>query len=373
VVVDVLGEVLADYRKLASTYRPDRPGAEDIENPSISDLTQANARVIYFWEGQQVLCATMKKCLKTPGWKRAPLANPDSPVANFAFGPPMPFGSREASDIGFNFTFEVRNKTWNATDRVMEPLCMNPSNLFTGSEYPTQLLNKLRKFSDKIVEVAARQAPFCYPAQTELPPLHAAPMLHRLDAWVDMRLELQQAFAELLLAERNLWVRGEALTARSTAERVNYMLLLWYFSRDNVETYTKANVIAMDYVHPVLLGRMIASQQEVPECGFVVSCRDSGSCFAQDLHAYDGRCEDLYNSGRFLTNYAEGCIFSWKLRFFIMSALFFVSKMLTYVAFTKTPSKDNDVIARLLHMGAGMDPISESDEEFAESDGEGGL
>eukprot|EP00929_Paragymnodinium_shiwhaense_P121213 TRINITY_DN93378_c0_g1_i1.p1 TRINITY_DN93378_c0_g1~~TRINITY_DN93378_c0_g1_i1.p1 ORF type:complete len:782 (+),score=180.36 TRINITY_DN93378_c0_g1_i1:107-2452(+) len=350
VVLDVLGEFLADYHKLAGASLS---GGADLENPTIGELTRAKARVIYFWEGQQVLCATMRSCMQTPGWKRAALVGGstkevETPSANFAFGPPLALGTREASDLLANATFRLGNSTWNATDRVLEPLCMNPSNVFTQSEEPTQLLNKLRTFTTRIREVSSQQVPFCYPAQTELPELHAPPLLHRVDAWVELRPEVQEALAEILMIESKHFVQGEALTVRSVAERVAYLLLLWYFQRDNAPIYTKANLIAMDHVHPVLISRIISAMKENAECGFSVFCKDSGSCFAADLHTADDRCVDQFNTERFLTNFAEGAILSWETRYLLFAVLFVTTNSMGYHAMTKMPSHKSKAYGRAL-------------------------
>merc|ERR1719272_998883 len=58
-----LKEMLATYPVLAKL-----PGNEMAENPTIGGLTDIGARVLYFWDSQQVLCTSFTECVRTPGW-----------------------------------------------------------------------------------------------------------------------------------------------------------------------------------------------------------------------------------------------------------------------------------------------------------------
>merc|ERR1719387_1317399 len=78
-------EMLATYKVLSKL-----PGNEMAENPTIGALTDIGARVIYFWDTQQVLCTDFASCTGTPGWY-PPDRRGGYP---FAFGPPFVLGTR---------------------------------------------------------------------------------------------------------------------------------------------------------------------------------------------------------------------------------------------------------------------------------------
>jgi len=76
---------------------------------------------------------------------------------------------------------------------------------------------------------------------------------------------------------------GDDFTVMSVAEHVNYLLLNWYFKQNASNVYTAPNVVLVDFVHPVLVHRIIESMQGVTDCGFAQLCNDTGSCNAKSM------------------------------------------------------------------------------------------
>eukprot|EP00929_Paragymnodinium_shiwhaense_P054740 TRINITY_DN27433_c0_g1_i2.p1 TRINITY_DN27433_c0_g1~~TRINITY_DN27433_c0_g1_i2.p1 ORF type:complete len:662 (-),score=151.88 TRINITY_DN27433_c0_g1_i2:456-2441(-) len=261
-VFDYLEAHIADYAKLSEISADYVFGS-----PLVKQLVEADARVMYFWEGQQVLCRSLTSCKRTPGWQAHEVGQP------FAFGPPMLIGSRQAAS--------------GATSRVaMEPLCMNPSERLTMTDDPVLLVTLLRQFSTATRNVTtAHGGPKCYPADTEVPKEQDPPLVNRVDAYLSTTPYHIEQMETLFRSESEIFAHGEALTHRSAAEHVNYLMLVWYFDKGQKQVYAKPNVIATDHVHPAIVHRIVDGAQEAAECGYTMHCRDTGSCFAQNLHA----------------------------------------------------------------------------------------
>eukprot|EP00929_Paragymnodinium_shiwhaense_P000737 TRINITY_DN100973_c0_g1_i1.p1 TRINITY_DN100973_c0_g1~~TRINITY_DN100973_c0_g1_i1.p1 ORF type:complete len:872 (-),score=199.66 TRINITY_DN100973_c0_g1_i1:76-2691(-) len=319
----MLGDYLADHSKLAG-MELSRGGFP--ENPTVGDLVSVDARVIYFWEGQQVLCTSWQDCQRAPGWE------PPALGTKFAFGRPMMYGTRPG-------TSEVPTTSRNAK-KVMEPLCMNPSAPMTGADDPVMLLNALRVFSVMTRNVTYLKVPSCYPELTELPEDRQPPLVSRLDAWTTLSERHREEFDEILSRAPEDYVHGEALTARSNAERVNYLLLLWYFLKGNSDVYTRMNLISMDFVYPTIVHRIVAAMQDQPECGYAVHCVASGSCFTADLHSGEAGCLDYVGTQRVLWNHAEGRLFTWQTRYYTFFVTFVLVKMMILYSYAKASDKE---------------------------------
>merc|ERR1719401_1919605 len=80
----------SQFEKMLGTYSTLSNVATggSLENPLVSKLVASNVRVIYFWEGQQVLCLDLAECSHTPGWEKGPAGY------NLAFGEPKALGER---------------------------------------------------------------------------------------------------------------------------------------------------------------------------------------------------------------------------------------------------------------------------------------
>merc|ERR1719409_2361558 len=134
-------------------------------------------------------------------------------------------------------------------------------------------------------------------------------------------------------SQTEIFVHGEALTLRSAAEYVNYLMLIWFLDKGQAHVYTQPNVIATDHVHPAVVHRIIAAVQEEPECGFTMTCRETGSCFAQNLHAGDNRCFDEFSVQRTLENMSNDHYFSWEVRYATIFIVWLLVKLSICYAF----------------------------------------
>lgn len=287
-VVSILGERLATYAKLSGIGKG--ATATEWDNPKIRDLVAEKANVMYFWEGQLVLCTTRSLCQTTPGWRPPTAGKP------FAFGPPLPLGVRAA----------VGGKP------VLEPLCLNPSASVTASNRSAKLLHGLVAFSLNPRELTAQKGPpSCYPANTELPPKHVPPLVHRLDGYLEWSWDDHTKRLETFADDKSVYFSGEALTMRSDSERVNFMLLVWYLGTRFNTHFQEMNLVAFDFVHPVLVHRIISAVQGLEECSYYLQCVDTGSCFAVDLHGQPGeetgrKCLDRRQVMIDVKDYSEG-------------------------------------------------------------------
>jgi len=220
----------------------------------------------------------------------------------------------------------------------LEPLCINPSRAFTKSDNPAKLMKEIRDFSTNSSRATVESPPSCYPANTQLPPNNQAPLVNRVDAYTEFTPDHEAAFRSLLEDTKELSVHGEPLTTRSPSERVNYLLLLWYFLKGNEDIYMQMNSIAMDFVQPAIVHRIVAAMQEKNPCGYEIHCVDSGSCFAADLHGPGDECLEEKDVQRLLRSIGEMRIFHWKTRYNFFYFLFIMAKSLLLYAFTTTPS-----------------------------------
>uniref|UniRef100_A0A7S2MW17 Uncharacterized protein n=1 Tax=Alexandrium andersonii TaxID=327968 RepID=A0A7S2MW17_9DINO len=72
---------------------------------------------------------------------------------------------------------------------------------------------------------------------------------------------------------------------------MNYLLLAWLMKRGATPLWTRANVIALDFPTPVLVHRIIEAMQEQQDCGYAITCKITGSCWASSLLDRDGSCK----------------------------------------------------------------------------------
>jgi len=306
VVTRVLGDYLADYGKISQLKTP----PNDAESPRLRDLVDVGARVFYFWEGQQVLCTTRAECRRTPGWTPP---RPDSP---FAFGAPMVLGRRA----------QESRRT------ALEPLCINPSEPHTSTNKGVKLLTLLKNFSAATQRVTMQKTPSCYPADTELPMNHIAPLFHRLDAWLAKTPEEIALIRDTFSTNDQVPAFGEVMTVRSAAERLNYLLLLWYFVRGNQDMYSRMNLIAMDFVHPAIVHRIISAMQGDPDCGFLVYCNPTATCFAANLNGVDSTCLDTLDTEYALQDHEMQFWLPLRYRWYLFWIFWFLVKAFLFVA-----------------------------------------
>mmetsp|Transcript_119389 Transcript_119389/g.371012 ORF Transcript_119389/g.371012 Transcript_119389/m.371012 type:complete len:358 (-) Transcript_119389:295-1368(-) len=248
------GGLLATYATLSKL-----PPGESMENPRISSLVHINARVLYFWEGQQVFCTDLETCRRTPGW--------DRPWGGLAFGAPLPLG-----------------------ERALEPACLASSWEQTVSAHPDRVVKRLKRWALSLRRASSESTPACFPPGAAVPAAHTPTLLY----WADGQVTLSEAenhMQRLLLGHaKSLFTRGEGFNLRSSAERSNYLLLVWFMKRGARAMFTQPNIIAHDFLQPVIVHRIIEAMQEQQDCGWAMTCKSTGSCWAASLLGQDGAC-----------------------------------------------------------------------------------
>uniref|UniRef100_A0A7S4PYZ8 Phosphatidylinositol-specific phospholipase C X domain-containing protein n=1 Tax=Alexandrium monilatum TaxID=311494 RepID=A0A7S4PYZ8_9DINO len=260
-----LGDLLVTYASLSKL-----PAGESLENPRISSLVRINARVLYFWEGQQVLCTDRQMCERTPGWTR--------PWSGLAFGRPLPLGQR------------ARGAVASGSSPAAEPGCVTSSWDSTASAHPDRVVRRIRSWLLDLRRHAAAAAPLCFPEGAPVPGLHAPTLLYWADGQVTLTENEGNAQRALLGQAKALFTRGEGFGLKSSAERVNYLALVWLMKRGAAPLWTRAGVVAHDFAAPILVHRIVEAMQEQQDCGWAMYCKVTGSCWAGSLLASDGSC-----------------------------------------------------------------------------------
>lgn len=280
-----LKEMLATYKVLSQL-----PNNNMAENPTVGALTDAGVHVVYFWDTQQVLCTSFNECKQTPGW------HPPGAGFPFAFGPPYVFGTR------INVTGGRQSA------RIIEPACHTHSGVYTQDEQPEQLLKKIKTFATDMQSKTLESRPKCFPVGASLPPQHSPPIWYTIDGFVTSSPEEQQVQSDRMRGVKAIYTRGEGFTAKTDAERTNYLMLSWFLKRDNQEVFTKANGIMFEFAGAAYMPmlRMIEAMQARPECGWAIYCKSSGSCWADTLLGAKDNCLDEDEVLKVLKEHADG-------------------------------------------------------------------
>lgn len=263
VVQGELKEMLATYPVLAKL-----PGNAIAENPTVGALTDIGARVIYFWDTQQVLCTNFTSCKSTPGWYPANRGK-DYP---FAFGPPLKLGTRT-------------NVTNGRIVRMIEPSCLVRSNTFTKDNSPEKLLKKIKTYAKDMRSKTEESRPKCFPEEVELPEEHRPTLWYSVDGYITPTPEEQSLQNDRMRGVKAIYTRGEGFTSHTDAERTNYLLLSWFFKQRGQAISMRPNAIMFEFAGSAYMAiiRMIEAQQGRPDCGWAIYCKASGSCWANTL------------------------------------------------------------------------------------------
>mmetsp|Transcript_34574 Transcript_34574/g.64589 ORF Transcript_34574/g.64589 Transcript_34574/m.64589 type:complete len:737 (-) Transcript_34574:72-2282(-) len=269
------------------------PSSEKGENPTIGGLTDIGAHVVYFWDGQQVLCSSFERCKTTPGWYPAGHGEGEYP---FAFGPPFKLGERVNATGG------------RTSSRIFEPSCIAPSEHFTSDDQPEQLLKKIKIFVSTMTAKVMETRPLCFPVGATVPLLHEPTLWYSIQGFVVNSPEENKVQEDRMRGVKAIYTRGEGFTVKTEAERTNYLLLAWFLKRNNQEMFTKPNSIMFEFIGSAATNilRIIEAMQARPECGFAIYCKDSGSCWADTLLGIEDTCtpEDIVLKA--LKDHAEG-------------------------------------------------------------------
>jgi len=318
-----LKEMLVTYKTLAKL-----PGNEFAENPSVGALTDLGARVVYFWNSQQVLCTTFNECMQTPGWY------PKDTQGGFlfAFGPPFVLGTRVNVTGGRD------------TARMIEPACHLHSGFYTKDDQPEHLIKKMQTFAEDMKSKTMETRPKCFPASGALPDIHEPTLWYTMDAFVTPTEEEEAAQSDRMRGVKAIYTRGEGFTVRTEAERTNYLVLSWFLKRSNQEQFTKPNGIMMEFAGAgaVSIIRIIEAQQGRPECGWAIYCKESGSCWADTLLGKEDTCLPEEQVLQKLKEHADGktvktkwflymtvCVCACMVLVFLCGGMSFYIKLLT--------------------------------------------
>lgn len=275
-VSEALSIFLTTYQGLSTLDQ-----SSNMANPTIQSLCAVNKRVVYFWEGQQVLCVNRDKCLVTPGWL------PPTSGLQFAFGPPMPVNYRAAySSVKAN--------------KIVEPGCIHNSWQHSRTSLAEKLMNSLHVFCTRLREsVTTKPLTECFPPLTPIPVPGEPPLFYEASAFISLTPAEQAKQQNILRGKEFVFKSGEGMKLESEAERVSFLLLTWLMKKDNEKVYMKPNVFTMDYVHPVVIERLVHTNQGRPDCGYGIYCRATGSCWAKTLLGAEDKClidSDVMNS-----------------------------------------------------------------------------
>lgn len=266
-------EMLATYKTLDKLSAKETP-----ENPSVASLTDLGINVLLFWNSQQVLCTKFEECKLTPGW------HPGDKAAGFefAFGPPYEVGKR-------------RNVTGGRlTARIIEPLCLTHSKSYTKDDQPERMVQKITTFAQDMAAKAKESRPKCFPVSAPFPETHTPTLWYTVDAYVIEEAGEQAVQQDRMRGVKAIYTRGEGYTAKTDAERTNYLLLSWFCKKNNQELFMRPNGFMVEFAGSAYMPiiRMIEAEQNRPECGWAVYCKASGSCWADTLLSKEDSCLD---------------------------------------------------------------------------------
>jgi len=258
-------DMLATYWTLAKL-----PVNESMEDPTIRSLVNIGVRVLYCWEGQQVLCVDLESCQGTPGWSSLPWRT------KFGFGPPMHPGQRQ------NLT--------GTCARIMEPACLMGSWTFTSSAHPHETIRNVKAFTHDLVGHAQWQRPECVPQTGQVPKHQTPQILYNVEAFITPNEKEIITQQQILRNVHAVFARGEGFTLRSEAERTNYLMLVWMMRKGAQALFSKPSIISLDYISPIIIHRIVEAMQGYEDCGWAIYCKMSGSCWARSLFSQDGQC-----------------------------------------------------------------------------------
>lgn len=263
-----LGGLVATYATLQFL-----PAGSDKANPVVADLVRAGTRVVYFWEGQQVFCKDIASCSATPGWTKPAIGS------SLIYG--IPGGGAALLPSCLFRTSDV-NKA------VLPELLVGKAKLQTALIDDNLTLAKLRPPPCLFANGSsfAGQVPSSVSALSP----GVTPVLYSLDMTLTRPDAEKASQTQLMRNDKAPYVRGEAFTISSEAERINFLDLSWLMQPGNSEFYMLPNFISFEFPVPILIHRIVEVNQEQKDCGWAIRCLASGSCWANTLLGTDGNC-----------------------------------------------------------------------------------
>jgi hypothetical protein len=198
----------------------------------------------------------------------------------FAFGIPYKLGTRHLA------------AGEQETKRLMEPACQSHSSFTTQTDQPETLMMNIKTFTLDVVTNTQANAPTCYPTGETLPDLHKPTVWYTLDSYTTMKADEKLSQAAHMQGVKAIYTRGEGYTVKTDAERTNYLMLHWWMKENNQNVFMKPNTILFEFAGSAMMPiiRLIEAEQNRPECGWAVYCKNSGSCWAKTKLGDDDKC-----------------------------------------------------------------------------------
>jgi len=252
---------------------------DQIQNPLVATLVDAGLNVLYFYQGQQVMCYDVAGCSSTPGYI------PGNASAGIVIAPLAP-GTREQRYVQNS---NPQNET------AVEPGCIITSSDTFKDWNPFALIRDAEEWVNSDTSQIPWIAPPCLSREVEKPTWSAPPFFFSLEIALAYNAS-DVAATQALLAKQPLpnysavFSRGEGFTQRSPAEHLNFLVLAWLMKQGWAQMYTMPNVIFVDYAMPIFVQRIIEPMQGHQDCGWAVSCVVTGSCWALSKLAGGGHC-----------------------------------------------------------------------------------
>lgn len=249
------------------------PYAAQLQNPLVATLVDANLNILYFYQGQQVMCYDLAACEATPGY------SPGSASAGTVIQP-LNSGVREQHYADQNTSGDV----------AIEPACIIRSTDTFKDKNPFELIRDVQSWINLDRSVINWTFPACLSPDVKLATWYSAPFFFSLEAVLTYTASDVQATQQLLANSSRVYSRGEGFGQTSPAEHFNFLLLAWLMRIGWAQKYTLPNVIYMDYAMPVFVQRIIEPMQGHQDCGWAISCAKSGSCWALSKLSEMGTC-----------------------------------------------------------------------------------
>lgn len=191
---------------------------------------------------------------------------------------------------------------------MVEPACLTHSTYYTKDDQPERLLKKIKEYAADLTGKTQDNRPKCFPVGASLPGVHNPTIWYNVDGYVTSTSEEQTVQGERMRGVKAIYTRGEGFTVKTDAERTNYLLLSWFLKANNQAAFTKPNAIMFEFAGSAMMAiiRVIEAEQNRPECGWGIHCKDSGSCWADTLLGDKDMCIPEATVVQKLRDHADG-------------------------------------------------------------------
>merc|ERR1719420_931426 len=109
-------------------------------------------------------------------------------------------------------------------------------------------MKKINEFSQNQPAKTEASRPKCFPGAANFPMEHSPTIMYSLDAYITATPEEQSVQTDRMRGVKAIYTRGEGYTARTDAERANYLMLSWFLKKENQALFKKPNIILFEFV-----------------------------------------------------------------------------------------------------------------------------